>query len=102
MKEKLNMQRFLKTMAVSTGMLFVFASAGMAGNQRTWVSSTGSDVPGCGATVTAPCLTFAGAFASTNAGGEIDALNSGDYGAVTITHSITIDGGNSTAAITVM
>jgi hypothetical protein len=60
---------------------------------RTWVSaSAGNDSNPCSRT--APCLTFAGALAKTTAGGEIDALDSGDYGPVTITKAITLDGGN--------
>jgi hypothetical protein len=103
MKEKSNMHQLLKTMALSTGMLFVLAATGMAQNQRTWVSNTGSDVPGCGSSpVSGACRTFAGALASTSPGGEIDVLNSGDYGAVVINQAVTIDGGSTTAAITVM
>jgi hypothetical protein len=58
---------------------------------RTWVSGVGSDANAC--TRTAPCLTFAGAIAKTAAGGEIDALDPGGFGTLTITKSITIDGG---------
>src|ERR1700733_13975844 len=58
---------------------------------RTWVSGVGSDSNPCSRT--APCMTFAGAISKTAAGGEIDALDSGGFGAVTITKSITIDGG---------
>ena len=38
-------------------------------------------------------MTFAGAIAKTAAGGEIDALDPGGFGPLTITKSITIDGG---------
>lgn len=41
---------------------------------------------------TAPCKTFAGAISKTSAGGEIDSLDPGGFGALTITHAITIDG----------
>jgi len=47
-------------------------------------------VTGCAAT--APCRTLAGAYAVTSAGGEIVALDSAGYGALTITNSITIVG----------
>lgn len=57
---------------------------------RTWVSGVGDDVNPCSRT--APCKTFAGAISKTAAGGEIDALDPGGFGAVTITKSITIDG----------
>ena len=57
---------------------------------RTWVSGVGDDANPCSRT--APCKTFAGAISKTAAGGEIDALDPGGYGTVTITKSILIDG----------
>ena len=66
---------------------------------RTWVSGVGDDVNPCSRT--APCKTFAGAISKTAAGGEIDALDPGGFGAVTITKSITIDGGGSFASVLV-
>src|SRR6476661_5452683 len=56
---------------------------------RTWVSGVGSDANPCSRT--APCSTFAGAISKTAAGGEIDCLDPGGFGAVTITKAITID-----------
>ena len=56
---------------------------------RTWVSGVGDDVNPCSRT--APCKTFAGAISKTAAGGEIDCLDPGGFGAVTITKSMTID-----------
>ncbi len=66
---------------------------GMARAQatRTWVSGVGDDANPCSRT--APCKTFAGAISKTAAGGEINALDPGGFGAVTITKAITIDGG---------
>src|ERR1700761_7765658 len=58
---------------------------------RTWVSGVGDDVNPCSRT--APCKTFAGAISKTAAGGEIDCLDPGGFGTVTITKSITIDCG---------
>jgi hypothetical protein len=55
---------------------------------RTWVSGTGNDGNPCSRTQ--PCLTFNIAFGKTAAGGEIDCLDAGAYGPVTITKSITI------------
>ena len=57
---------------------------------RTWVSGVGDDANPCSRT--APCKTFAGAISKTATGGEINAIDSGGFGAVTITKSITIDG----------
>lgn len=58
---------------------------------RTWVSGVGDDVNPCSRT--APCKTFAGAISKTAGGGEISVLDPGGYGALTITKSITVDGG---------
>jgi len=63
---------------------------------RTWVSGVGSDTNAC--TRTAPCLTWAGALAKTAAGGEIDALDAGAFGTVTIAQSVTLDGGGGEVA----
>jgi hypothetical protein len=56
---------------------------------RTWVSGVGDDINPCSRT--APCKTFAGAISKTAVNGEINCLDPGGYGAVTITKSITID-----------
>lgn len=61
----------------------VFAQA-----TRTWVSGVGDDVNPCSRT--APCKTFAGAISKTAAGGIINCLDPGGFGAVTITKSMTI------------
>jgi hypothetical protein len=56
---------------------------------RTWVSGVGDDANPCSRT--APCKTFAGAISKTFINGIIDCIDSGAFGAVTITKSITID-----------
>jgi Right handed beta helix region len=72
--------------------LLVFASAiANAQATRTWVSAVGDDVNPCSRT--APCRTFAGAISKTAAAGEIDALDAGDFGTLTLTKAMTIDGG---------
>src|SRR5215212_9906128 len=71
---------------------FAFATAAQAQATRTWVSGVGDDVNPCSRT--APCKTFAGAISKTAAGGEIDALDPGGFGAVTATKSILLDGTN--------
>jgi hypothetical protein len=63
---------------------------------RTWVSGVGDDANPCGRT--APCKTWAGAISKTSPGGEMDALDPGGFGALTITKSITIDGGGGQVA----
>lgn len=55
---------------------------------RTWVSGVGDDANPCNRT--APCKTFAGAINKTAAKGEINVLDPGAFGTVTITKSISI------------
>lgn len=69
-----------------------FASLAQAQATRTWVSGVGDDVNPCSRT--APCKTYAGAISKTAKDGEISTLDPGGFGAVTITKSITINGGN--------
>ena len=67
------------------------ASGGGGPSSQTFVSATlGSDSNPC--TRVSPCLTFAAALAQTGAGGEIDVLDPGDFGPVTITKAVSIDG----------
>lgn len=66
----------------------LFAVPANAQATRTWVSGVGDDVNPCSRT--APCKTFAGAISKTMAGGEINVLDPGGFGAVTITKSIQI------------
>jgi hypothetical protein len=77
--------------------LLCISSTAHAQATRTWVSGVGDDFNPCSRT--APCKTFAGAISRTAAGGEIDALDPGGFGTVTITRSITIDGNATTAGI---
>ena len=71
--------------------LLCMSITGMGQATRTWVSGVGDDVNPCSRT--APCKTLAGAISKTAVGGEISILDPGGFGAVTITKSITIDGG---------
>lgn len=64
-------------------------SAAHAQATRTWISGVGDDVNPCSRT--APCKTLAGAMPKTAEGGEINAIDSAGFGAVTITKAITID-----------
>jgi hypothetical protein len=67
----------------------VLASAPAYAQARTWVSGTGDDLNPCSRT--APCKTFAAAIAVTDTNGEINCADSGGFGNLTITKSITID-----------
>jgi hypothetical protein len=66
----------------------LLASPAHAQATRTWVSGVGDDANPCSRT--APCKTFAGAISKTAPAGEINVLDPGGFGAVTITKSITI------------
>jgi hypothetical protein len=76
---------FIALIAITLG-----GTAAQAQATRTWVSGVGDDANPCSRT--APCKTFAGAISKTAAGGEIDCLDSGGFGGVTITKSITLEG----------
>jgi hypothetical protein len=79
------------SLRILTLVTFALACAFAAQAQtRTWVSGVGDDLNPCSRT--APCKTFAGAISKTAANGEIDCLDPGGFGTVTITKSITIDG----------
>jgi hypothetical protein len=86
---KMNVCILLGVLLLGTTMMNAQAS-------RTWVSGVGDDANPCSRT--APCKTFAGAISKTAVGGEIDALDPGGFGALTITKSITIDGGGGQVA----
>ena len=86
----MNKLRLFLRISLVVGLTLAFTSLVQAQATRTWVSGVGDDANPCSRT--APCKTFAGAISKTAAGGEIDALDSGGFGAVTITKSITIDG----------
>jgi hypothetical protein len=81
--------------------LLLVISAGSAHAQatRTWVSGVGDDANPCSRT--APCKTFAGAISKTAAGGEINCIDPGGFGAVTITKAIAIICDNTQAGILV-
>jgi hypothetical protein len=70
------------------GWLALASNPAMAQATRTWVSGVGDDANPCSRT--APCKTFAGAISKTAPAGEINVLDPGGFGEVTITKSITI------------
>jgi hypothetical protein len=82
--------RFALTAFAVTAFIALASSSASAQATRTWVSGVGDDVNPCSRT--APCKTFAGAISKTAANGEIDALDPGGFGALTITKSITVEG----------
>ncbi|HTV26502.1 MAG TPA: hypothetical protein VMF32_01840 [Xanthobacteraceae bacterium] len=93
-------KKFLLLAALGTLIAALPGSPASAQATRTWVSGVGDDANPCSRT--APCKTWAGAISKTAAGGEIDALDPGGFGAVTITKAITIDGGGGQVASTLV
>ena len=93
----MKMSRLWSPAALAAFALMLANSSAFAQATRTWVSGVGDDLNPCSRT--APCKTFAGAISKTAPGGEIDALDPAGFGAVTITKSITIDGGPGVAGI---
>jgi hypothetical protein len=81
------------------GFLACVTLSAQAQATRTWVSGVGDDANPCSRT--APCKTFAGAISKTAANGEINLIDPGGFGAVTITKSITIDASNVLGGIVV-
>jgi hypothetical protein len=74
--------------------------AAAAANTRSFVSaSSGSDSNPC--TRADPCRSFQTAYANTVAGGEINTLDPGGYGALTINHSISVVSGLGEAGVLV-
>ena len=69
--------------------LMLSAAPASAQATRTWVSGVGDDANPCSRT--APCKTFAGAISKTFINGEINCLDPGGFGTLSITKSITID-----------
>jgi hypothetical protein len=97
------MSHITKRLMMLIGALFaasmLYAAPASAQATRTWISGVGDDVNPCSRT--APCKTFPGAISKTAAGGEINCLDPGGFGAVTIVKSITLDCGETLAGILV-
>src|SRR6266487_2001015 len=89
-EEFMNGRRMLAGLSVS--ILFVgTACPALALANRVFVSArSGNNANSCDNILT-PCQTFAGAVLQLNPGGEAIVLDSGGYGPVTITQSVTID-----------
>jgi hypothetical protein len=84
----LSSSRLLKLLPVLVFLALAVPNAAFGQATRTWVSGVGDDVNPCSRT--APCKTFAGAISKTAPGGEINCLDPGGFGAVTITKSLSI------------
>ena len=95
------MKKFLLCLGLLGAVLvpILLATPANAQATRTWVSGVGDDANPCSRT--APCKTFAGAISKTAAGGEINCIDPGGFGGVTITKSMTIDCANTEAGVLV-
>lgn len=89
-------RRLATTAATTCAALCVFATPALA-EYQTWVSGVGDDANPC--TRTAPCKTFAGAVSKTETGGEINPLDPGDFGIITIPKALTISATGVSASV---
>ena len=90
------LRHVIVVLSLAAATVAVMSPPAAAQATRTWVSGVGDDVNPCSRT--APCKTFAGAISKTATGGVINALDDAGYGGLTITKSITIDGGGHIAS----
>jgi len=83
--------RRIALLALAIGLFTTLLASAPAHAQatRTWVSGVGDDANPCSRT--APCKTFAGAISKTAAAGEINCLDPGGFGGITITKAITLN-----------
>jgi len=86
-----------RTFLVVVSFAVLFATTAFAQAQRTWVSGLGDDANPC--SYTSPCRTFSSAITKTQTGGVISVQDPGPYSPVTISKSITIDGGGTYASV---
>lgn len=83
------MRNTVRTLAILLAVTLAgIGTPALAQATRTWISGVGDDANPCSRT--APCKTFAGAISKTAAGGEINVIDSGGFGGLTITKSITL------------
>src|SRR4051812_15032163 len=80
--------RLLKLLPALLLVALALPASASAQATRTWVSGVGDDANPCSRT--APCKTFAGAISKTANGGEINCIDPGGFGGVTIGKSLTI------------
>lgn len=82
------MKAWFASAVTTIGLVLIASVSAQAQATRTWVSGVGDDANPCSRT--APCKTFAGAISKTAPKGEINVLDPGGFGGVTITKAITI------------
>ena len=99
LKTAAGLRRLLLSLAAVATVVSLGAGTAQAQATRTWVSGVGDDANPCSRT--APCKTFAGAISKTAPGGEINCLDPGGFGGVTITKALTISCEAGTAGVLV-
>jgi len=82
---------FLPTLLTAALVCLLPAAPAQAQAARTFVSAAGSDSNNC-ANVATPCRHLAAAYAATAANGEIYVLDPANYGSLTITGPVSIEG----------
>src|SRR5947209_4420638 len=87
-RDSMNKFRFTLTAFAVLAFILAVSSSARAQASRTWVSGVGDDANPCSRT--APCKTYAGAISKTAPNGEINCLDPGGFGSVTITKSMSI------------
>ena len=78
-------------LAIALACSLFAAPAQAAGAPRTFLSAAGSDANNC-TNVATPCRHLAAAYAATAPDGEIYVLDPANYGSLTITHGVSIEG----------
>src|SRR5262245_16596721 len=98
-REGTAMRTIVLTSAAAVGamLLLLHPDPARGTSARTWVASNGTNNVTCSRTT--PCQTFDQAHTATTAGGEINCVDAGNYGPLTITKSITIACDNTEASI---
>src|SRR3954449_2579965 len=82
------LRRYARFVPALVLVALVLPSSAFGQASRTWVSGVGDDANPCSRT--APCKTFAGAISKTAPHGEINCLDPGGFGGLTITKSLVI------------
>jgi hypothetical protein len=82
------LRRNLAVATIAFALFVLISTDAVATAQRTFVASTGNDANPC--SLASPCRSFAAAITKTSAGGEVIALDSGGYGPLIITQSVSI------------
>lgn len=83
--------RSLRSALLGAVLPCAFAAPAFALSPITYVSATGTDAGACSAAASA-CRTFAYAIGQTSGGGEVKALNAGDFGPFTVNKALTVTG----------